>query len=510
MKPRRVAVLGGGPAGLFAARLLALDHPDWTVTLWERLPPGETFGFGVGLTNTLEDELAAADPTVHADIGEAAFGFAGAEFRLPTGNATLGQWHSGALSRAALLEILTARALEVGVELRRESASIDEIAAAADLVIAADGVSSATRVALAEQLGADEQLGRGVFIWCGCRTALPGTVFQPVTTPAGTFVAHAYPHGERWITLVIETDTESLARAECVTDEFAEDGDSDETSLRYLSEAFEDLLGGQPLVGNRSRWMHFRTITCRRWHSDRVVLLGDARATVHPSLGSGTKVALEDAIALRDALRDALRSGDEDLPAQLATFERRRRPAVERLQDRARRSQLWWESFPTRMHLTPARIAVGYLSRAGAVSLDELLRSSPDLARQAAADWAGVRSAEVPDTGLSEWIIDRAGAAAEARGANGTPAISVDCRDPWSPDADELVERAASLADRGPRSIELRGGGDRSDVLDRLALGERLRTQLGVTVTTRMARSDLADAADGLVAGRTDLVRFED
>ena len=131
--------------------------------------------------------------------------------------------------------------------------------------------------------------------------------------------------------------------AGCRTDEFAGDGDSDGSSLAYLSQAFSDLLGGESFIGNRSRWMHFKTVRCERWHTGNVVLLGDAAATAHPTLGSGTKLAMEAAIALGHALAGV---EDADPTSRLEHFERNLRPSVERLQERAP-GQLWWESFRT-------------------------------------------------------------------------------------------------------------------------------------------------------------------
>jgi anthraniloyl-CoA monooxygenase len=515
MAIRSVCVIGGGPAGLFAARLLATDHPDWDVRLYERLPPDDTFGFGVGLTGGLLKALADADREVHDAITAEAFPFSGAAFVLPHGNVTLGQFHAGAISRAKLLQLLLDFARRSGVRVEiGATADAATFRDEADLVIAADGVSSATREQLRETLGAQESLGRGRFIWCGSDTALSGTVFQPVQTADGLFVAHAYPYGEGLSTFVIETDVASLSCAGCEQQEFADEGASDEAALEYLSGAFAELLEGGSFVGNKSRWMQFRTVHCDRWSDGNVVLLGDAKATAHPSMGSGTKLALEDAIALAGVLRDI---GDAPPVDRLAEFERVRRPGVARIQDRAQRSQLWWESLGERLHLTPARVAVAYLSRAGAVSLEDLAQTAPELVAEAVAEWAQVDPTDVPAQDLATWVLGRP--IPEAGPWNGSrllpadtpagtvdPALTVSSGDAWGGEADTLLRRARDLAGEGATVVKLDGDRSREGLLDRLAVGERLCNALDVPVAVVSGRDQLGDVADGIVAGRADLV----
>jgi anthraniloyl-CoA monooxygenase len=517
MPTRRISVIGGGPGGLFTARLLALGHPDWDVCVYERLPPDDTFGFGVGLTGGLVRALGEADPEVQKLASEAAFSFSGAEFRLPQGTATLPQFHAGALGRARLPRLLTAEARAAGVTIElRESPSLETLSAESDLVIAADGVSSGVRQQYAQRLGAEETVGRGLFIWCGSRAPMSGTAFVPVRTEHGLFVAHAYPYASDQSTYVVETDHATLERAGCWTSEFESESDSDRQALDYLSEAFSDLLDGRPFIGNKSRWMSFRTVRCERWHFDNVVLLGDAKATAHPSIGSGTKLAMEDGIALARALEDL----DGDDPAdRLPRFESGRRPEVERLQERAEDSQLWWESFGDRLAATPTRLAVGYLSRAGAVSLEELLVSGPSLARTASAEFAEVPPEELPDSDLCDWVLSRPlsrfGVDLPDRfldpGSNdlaGLPVAELDVRisDPWGEEADELLKAAHRLVLTGARILRIVGPLSRADLIDRLALGEHLRGELDALIAVEGGEEDRVSLADGLVAGRTDLV----
>ena len=501
MKHRLVQVAGGGPAGLFAARLLKRAWPGWDVRLYERLPAEQTFGFGVGLTGRTLAAVREADPEVGDDLIAAAWPFSTAEFRLPQGTAAIPGFHSGvAIGRAALLRILARRAQDAGVKVESGPApGWPEIAADADLVIAADGAGSELRGKLGDGIGPSVSVARGNFFWCGSEVPLGGTVFMPVRTEHGVFTAHAYPYSGQRSTFVIDASDATIEAAGLASPACTAQDGSDERSLDYLSEAFAGILGGRPFAGNRSRWTHFRTVRCARWSAGQAVLLGDAAATAHPTIGSGTKLALESAIALVAAIRE---TGEVE-PA-LAAFERARRPAVERLQALADRSQQWWDSFEHRLGLGPARTAAAFLSRAGAVSLDDLARTGPSLAASVLAEWAGAPAPAVPAGGLRDWVLSQPlpGTAFTRRLVEpaGT-ALAVGTSDAWGPDGDRILAEAP-----GPGQIvRLVGGPDPEQLRNRLAVAERLRAA-GRVVQVAGPRSSLGELADGLVAGRADLV----
>src|ERR1700757_317503 len=369
MQLRRVGVLGGGPGGLYAARLLKLARPSCDVIVYEQGEPGTTFGFGVGLAAGTPRNLAAADPDTLRDIVTAGCRH---DMTMQVGDRVV-RVHNDRLigiARTELLAVLQRHAEKAGVRLefgaRRGAGDVD-----ADLVIAADGVSSATRED--GDFGGTIETGRGLYLWCGTDFALADAVFAPAETAHGTFVTHAYPYAGGQSTFLIETDEQTWRRAgfEATTEQTPSDA-SDRSSLRYLQQAFAGQLAGHALIGNRTRWTRFRTVRCQRWSSSRTVLLGDAAHTAHFSIGSGTKLAMEDAIGLVEAL-----GAEPDTTAAFWRYEATRRPAVERLQELARRSQLWWESFPSRLHLPAERLMVAYMTRAGNVTLDRFAATNP-------------------------------------------------------------------------------------------------------------------------------------
>jgi anthraniloyl-CoA monooxygenase len=515
MRLQRVAVLGGGPGGLYAARLLKLADPGSRVDVYEQGRPDTTFGFGVGLAAGTQRNLRAADAPTLDEILRRGWPH-DMSMRVGDRVARLPNTNVRAIGRATLLAILQQHAADAGVGLhfgtRVTAGDLD-----ADLVIAADGVGSATRSALAGRLGARIDTGTGLYLWCGTDFALDSAIFAPVTTSHGTFVTHAYPYAADRSTFLIETDEQAWRRAGFdATTEATPPDESDQPSLAYLQEAFREPLGGHRLIGNRTRWLRFRTVRCARWYHGRVVLLGDAAHTAHYSIGSGTKLAMEDAITLVAALRAA-----GTLEQGLQAYEAERRPAVEHLQAVAARSQRWWDSFPKRMHLPVNQLLVSYMTRAGKVSLARFAESTPQVVRQALADYSGPAPGQLPGAAagqlagdeLADWVISRPLPLDHAVVPHRTspppgPVTDVEVTEPdaWGTKGDGLVEQVAGWLADGVAAVRLTGPADRDAVLDRLDLAERLRLELGATVIVRAPGRHRADLAAGLVSARTDLI----
>lgn len=503
MKLDNVAVLGGGPGGLYAARLLKMSHPDARVTVYEQGVPDKTFGFGVGLASRTQRNLRLADESsLNAIVAashphEMSMRVDGDEVRLAHGELL-------AVGRAKLLSVLQECAREVGVDLqfgqRREAAEFAD----ADLVIAADGINSATREANAEAFEPTIAWGDGLYLWCGTDFALPSAIFTPVTTEHGTFVAHAYPYSDDQSTFLIETDEETFRRAGFDrSTEATPATESDQTSLDYLSEAFADPLQGHKLIGNRTRWMRFRTIRCKSWHVGNTVLLGDAAHTAHYSIGSGTKLAMEDAIALDQAIL-----AHDDLDSAFASYEETRRPDVEHLQAIAERSMVWWDHFPQRTGMPVEQLMIAYMTRAGKVSLAKFATSASSVAAPGLARFARCDAGDVPvPDEITDWVLALPGektpsrlAPAELRDAASTSVVPVVDR-PWSAETRNLL---AALPES--EAYWLVGADDRETVLDRLDVAEQIRRSTDATVIAEVPAEYRDDAAAAVASERVDLV----
>jgi 2-polyprenyl-6-methoxyphenol hydroxylase-like FAD-dependent oxidoreductase len=280
--------------------------------------------------------------------------------------------HFSRTSRIDLLRVLQEACAEAGVEIRYGSRATDPAEfPEAGIIVAADGVNSEVRTRMAEHFQPSFDVRRNKFAWYGTHR-----LFRPVSlifreTEYGVFIAHAYQYSDSLSTFLVEVDPETWQRAGL-------DTASEEESRAFCQRVFADDLGGQSLLGNRSNWFQASVVRNEHWSHGRVVLLGDALRSVHFSLGSGTRMAMQDAIALCEAVC----AHRDDVPAAFQAFETNRRDASAKFQDAARRSLDWYESVDTRMHLDPVAFAYDYMLRTGRVSHEDLrLRDSEFIAR---------------------------------------------------------------------------------------------------------------------------------
>ena len=328
----RVACVGAGPGGLYLSILLKRWVPGCDVAVHERNAPGHAEGWGIVYWDDLLGQLRGADPPSAARIREASAPWAG-QAAIRDGRPPQRRDGGGyGLARRRLLEILGERAAQVGVRLRYGT-EVDDASALsdADLIVACDGVGSRLRTAHADVFRPHVGTGRNKYIWLGVERTFEPFTFAFRGTAGGPVWFHAYAYGD--------TSTCIVECAERTWAELGFDRMTPQASATVLSRIFADELDGRPLMAGSSSWQSFRTVRNETWISGRTVLLGDAAHTAHFSIGSGTKLALEDAIALASALRD-----EPDVDAALRRYERERRPAVARAQASAAASAAWFEN----------------------------------------------------------------------------------------------------------------------------------------------------------------------
>ncbi|MFD9704354.1 FAD-dependent monooxygenase [Lentzea sp. NPDC059081] len=373
MRSLRVVVIGGGPAGLFLGRLLKLADPGCRVEVHERNGPEEAFGFGVVFSDRTMSAFRAADPETHQRIRAASVSWTDMEMRLPGRVLRYGGYGFTAISRRELLRVLQEQAAAAGAGLVFHS-RIDLARAgedAPDVIAVADGVNSAARAVLAGRLGSRVETGAAKYIWFGTETNYDAVVFPFVETRFGTFGAHAYPFGNGLSTFIVETSERTWLAAgmDVSTAGAREPGQTDEYTRRLLGEVFREHLDGRPLIGNNSKWSTFQVVRNDRWSDGNAVLLGDAAHTAHFSVGSGTKMAMEDAIALSAALTSAGTTAEA-----FADYERARRSPITRTQALAEPSMRWWETFGNRTGLAPGQFGLHFLTRTEAIGYAGLRR----------------------------------------------------------------------------------------------------------------------------------------
>ncbi|MFJ5727686.1 bifunctional salicylyl-CoA 5-hydroxylase/oxidoreductase [Streptomyces paradoxus] len=358
--PLRVAITGGGPGGLYAAALLKRLDPAREITVWERNAPDDTFGFGVVLSDETLGGIEHADPAVYEALQRDFVRWDDIDIVHRGVRHTSGGHGFAALGRRRLLEILHTRCRDLGVRLRFRTEAPDDLPRTHDLVIAADGIHSTTRERYADVFRPRITAHRCRYIWLAADFPFDSFRFEIAETEHGVMQLHGYPYAPDASTVIIEMRDEVWRAAGFDELDEAE-------SVERCAKIFAEALRGRPLRSNNSTWTTFRTVVNDRWSHGNLVLLGDAAHTAHFSIGSGTKLAVEDALALAACLEER-----DSLPEALAAYEAERRPVVASTQRAARASLEWFENLALYLDQPPRQFAFNLLTRSRRVTHDNL------------------------------------------------------------------------------------------------------------------------------------------
>lgn len=363
----RIAVLGGGPAGLYFATLWKKRHPDDTVRVYEQNPSDATWGFGVVFSDRALEFLREDDPETHDLIAPRMETWEDMNLFHRGEQVTIDGMGFSAIGRLELLQLLQSRANDVGAELEfdRLIPFVTELADV-DLIVAADGLNSVVRRGFEGDFGMSLSYLSNKFAWYGVEKPFDTLSQTFIETEHGPFNAHHYRYTPNMSTFLVECGRETWLNAG-----FATMGEEESAAL--CARLFADTLDGKPLITNKSNWRNFPLLWNDSWSHLNMVLVGDALHTTHYSIGSGTRLAMEDVIALVEALE----AEPADVRAALARYEADRRPIVEKLIAAANTSARWYEDFEDHMKLAPLDFAYAYITRSGRVDVERLRKLAP-------------------------------------------------------------------------------------------------------------------------------------
>jgi anthraniloyl-CoA monooxygenase len=373
----RIAVIGGGPGGLyFAALAKALDeHAD--ITVWERNAPEDTFGFGVVFSDETLGGIEHADPVIYRRMAEHFARWDDIDVHYRGTITTVGGQGFAAMSRKTLLALMQERCAELGVSVafRTEAPDVDTLRHQHDLVVAADGANSAVRTKYADVFAPSIEVRRNKYMWLGTDLVFDAFKFFICQTPHGVMQVHGYPYDKTGSTFIVEMHEDVWRRAgfgDSARTEFPP-GVSDEESVAHIQQLIGGVLEGHRILLNNSKWQSFRTIANDTWRYGNVVLLGDAAHTAHFSIGSGTKLAMEDALALVACLHEHAHVADA-----LEAYEAERRPVVLSTQRAARASLEWFENIGHYVDQAPEQFAFNIVTRSRRITYDNLRLRDPE------------------------------------------------------------------------------------------------------------------------------------
>jgi anthraniloyl-CoA monooxygenase len=416
----RITCVGGGPGGLYFAVLMKKADPRHQIRVVERNRPDDTFGFGVVFSDATMAGIADADSEAYQGIARHLVHWDDIEVHFRGERITsTGHGFSG-MSRHTLLRVLQEQACAVGVEMlfEQEVSNLEELSDA-DLIVAADGSNSSVRHVLRDRMETRVDLRPNRFVWLGTTKPFPAFTFYFKHDAHGLWRVHAYQYGPDRSTFIVECREQTWKSA-------GMDRATEPETATFLARLFAEELGGHSLITNRSIWRQFPTVRTAPWWSENIVLLGDAAHTAHFSVGSGTRMAMEDAVALRDAL-----VAGPDVPTALRAYEASRRPQIESLQRAAQASLQWFEDTERYMSLEPMQFVFSLLTRSLRITHEDLRARDPKflarveeyVAREAERQIAGLKPCATSEKGATTRQEVAQGVRKVAQGFS--PAVSV-------------------------------------------------------------------------------------
>lgn len=363
----RFIVAGGGPAGLYFAYLMKRSHPDYVIRVIEQNPPDATYGFGVVLSGRALSFLQEGDPAAIARLCQRMESWSDQHIVHNRERLVIDGSSYSAIERLVLLDELQRLCREAGVEFefqRRLDSSA--VAAECDVLVAADGANSAIRDSHPLAFNTQVLDLQNYFAWYGVEQPYEAHTLTFLQRGEGTFCAHHYRYTPTMSTFIAEVDGATWLGSGMSTM-------TDDQRKRFIEDIFHEALAGRSLATNRSVWRRWRLIKNGRWYYKNIVLVGDAQRTAHPSIGSGTRLAMEDSIALWRAFRGEGR----DIEAAFRRYEAERRPIRDKLNGAGEKSIAWYEAMAMKMRLPPYEFAYDYLLRTGLMTRERLERDSP-------------------------------------------------------------------------------------------------------------------------------------
>ena len=389
----KIAVIGGGPGGLYFAALMKQLEAAHEVTVWERNAATDTFGFGVVFSDETLGGIGNADQRIAEQMADRFARWTDIDIHVQGERHTVGGQGFAAMSRKDLLSLLQARCVELGVDVRFSTVApdVEQLRATHDLVLAADGVNSQVRERYADVFRPSLDRRHNKFMWLGTDLVFEAFQFYVKATQWGTMQIHGYPYSDKGSTFIIEMHEDVWRRAgfDATEDVQFPPGASDEQAISHVAEIFADELGGHRVLSNNSKWLSFTTVRNERWHHDNVVLLGDAAHTAHFSIGSGTKLAMEDALALAACLHE-----HDGLDAALTAYETERRPVVESTQRAAQASLEWFENIGLYADQDPTQFCFNLLTRSRRITYDNLRTRDEEFAGRVDEAFAAAQGAD--------------------------------------------------------------------------------------------------------------------